>query len=52
MSKPTTKEKAAALALRLNEIDRDKISVSLSQVVRTGTKEEIDFFYAKLCEGK
>lgn len=52
MNKPTTKEKANALAIFLNSIDRDKIHITVSQVVRAGTKEEIDFFYAKLCEGK
>lgn len=45
-------EKANALALKLSEIDRDKCYVTIEQIIKNGTDEEIDFFYAKLCEGK
>lgn len=45
-------EKANALMLKLNEIDRDKCYVTVEQIIKNGTEEEIDFFYAKLCEGK
>lgn len=43
-------EKANALRLKLNEIDRDKYYVTVEQIIKNGTDEEIDFFYNKLCE--
>jgi len=43
-------DKANALALKLNEIDRDECYVTVEQIIKNGTDEEIDFFYRKLCK--
>lgn len=45
----TLYEKAAAIAAKLEQLDRDAI-IRPEKVLREATAEEIDFYYERLCK--
>lgn len=44
----TLYEKAAAIAIKLGQLDRD-FDCRPEYILRTATAEEIDFYYEKIC---
>ena len=47
--KPTIYEMAAAVAIKLQQIDR-RAEITPEQVLRKGTPEFVRFMYGKICE--
>ena len=45
----TLYEKAAAIAVKLEQLDRDVV-IRPEKVLREATAEEIDFYYERLCK--
>lgn len=50
MSVTTLYEKAAAIAIKLEQLDKELL-LRPELVLRRATAEEIDFYYAKMCKG-
>ncbi len=50
MSVTTLYEKAAAIAIKLEQLDKELL-LRPEWVLRRATAEEIDFYYAKMCKG-
>lgn len=45
----TLYEKAAAIAVKLEQLDRDFV-IRPEKVLREATAEEIDFYYERMCK--
>lgn len=50
MSVTTLYEKAAAIAIKLEQLDKELL-LRPEWVLRRATAEEIDFYYEKMCKG-
>lgn len=48
--KPTLYEMAAAVAIKIQQIDR-RVELTPEQVLRKGTPDFVRFMYGKICKG-
>lgn len=48
--KPTLYEMAAAVAIKIQQIDR-RVELTPEQVLRKGTPDLVRFMYGKICKG-
>lgn len=48
--KPTLYEMAAAVAIKIQQIDR-RLEITPEQVLRRGTPDLVRFMYGKICKG-
>lgn len=49
--KPTLYEMAAAVAIKIQQIDR-RVELTPEQVLRKGTPDFVRFMYGKICKGE